>query len=108
MTRITSTVFGILCALLLLWAVGCHDDDDNGTDPTEPKDYPVYIGDINLPRIFVYYPVSRRLDSANVDGRYILAASADGSLLYGAGRTSFAIMDTGTFSVVANLPYIGD
>lgn len=106
MKTITSTVSGILCALVLLWAVACHDDDDKGTDPVQPKDYPVYISDVNWSRVFIYYPISRRLDSVEINGLLDLTASADGTLLYGAARGGVAVLDATTFSVVTELPYV--
>ncbi len=95
-----------LCAGLLV--VSCNDDKP--TEPDPEKDYPVYIADINQPRLFTYYPQSRTIDSANIPWRAEegITVSADGRLLYLALYNEVVVVDAGSLTEVTRLPYQPD
>lgn len=96
---------------LLIWIVSIifySCDGDKPTEPDEPKDYPVYFSDPNNPPIlFVYHPSNDQIDSMYIGWSAIsgVHASADGELLYLGTRTSVVVLETNTFTQVAELPY---
>ena len=114
MTRITSTVFGILCALLLLWAVAC-DDNSVGPQPGD-KQYLVYFysapeytgADIDTtPRFMSYNPYSNAVDTfmLPIIPKNDMGISPDGRLLYVPTPSTVAVVNTRRKEVVTELPY---
>jgi len=101
-SRFVSAIF--LCLLIF----GC---DYGPTKPKPSDDYPVYFADPEGgTQLFAFYPASRRIDSVIVhyDAHEGLTVSADGSLLYLAGRGEIRVVRTDSFSLVTTLPYEPD
>ncbi|MEW5796381.1 MAG: hypothetical protein AB1772_08455 [Candidatus Zixiibacteriota bacterium] len=95
-----ATGLGLAC----LWPYGCNK---RPTKPEQPKEYPVYVGDLAGPRLFTYYPSTRRVDSATIpwEANWGITASADGKCLYLATDSNVVVIDPSTRSVLAELPY---
>jgi hypothetical protein len=94
-----------LCSLVWLGWSGC---DKRPTRPEPPpRDYPVYIGDLAGPRLFTYYPRTRRVDSATIpwEANWGITASADGGRLYLATDSNVVVIDPDTRAVLTELPY---
>jgi len=108
--RISKGILGIgvvsVIGAVWLWAYGC---DKRPTDPPPepPKDYPVYFMNGVNGTLFTYYPLAKMLDTAALDyGLWRrLNVSADGKLLYLAGKDNVIVIDTDSLEVVTELPY---
>ena len=93
-----------LGGLVWLWTACC---EDKPTEPKPAKDYPVYIGDLAGPRLFTYYPGTRRVDSVAIpwEANRGITASADGKRLYLATDSNVVVIDPETRAVITELPY---
>jgi len=88
----------------LFWIFSC---DDKPFEPVEPKDYPFYLTEDGSNQLFVFHPISKKLDSMktpwNVDAP--VTVSADGKLLYVALGTSVLVVETDSLTTVNELFY---
>lgn len=77
-------------------------------EPVEPKDYPFYITDDATNQLFVFHPISKKLDSMAVPwgADAFVTASADGKLLYVALTTSVLVVDSKTLQTINELSYL--
>ena len=80
---------------------------DKPVEPVEPKDYPVYITDVNRSVLFTYYPKTLQIDSVAIPWRAEegITVSADGSRLYLATNSNVTVIDSKSHSLIAELPY---
>lgn len=109
-TRKTPVVswLGVGIMAIAICVAGCDCDKPTEPKPEELKDYAVYFwGDGNTKKLFEYHPTTKVLDS--FDLAYMpykgVTVSADGSRLYLADRNSVVVLDTDSFSFIAELPY---
>jgi hypothetical protein len=100
--RVSRVVTGFLL-VALLWS--CHD---KGVEPKLPKDYVVYFAQFDfVQKVYAFHPTTLRLDSTDIPWNPGggITVSADGSRLYLNDQTKVVVVDTGTYSLVSELPY---
>lgn len=75
--------------------------------PVEPPDYRFYLANVIPSELFIFHPMTEKLDSVSIPWLLYpgITASADGKLLYIAQGTSVAVVETDSFSLVTELAY---
>jgi len=92
-----------------LWQFGC-DKHPTKPDPSEPKDYPVYFCNQVNSTLWIFHPLTRKLDSMVVpfEGEMrSVTVSADGRLLYFFQMERVLVLTADSLRLVAELPYGG-
>lgn len=99
---------GLISCVLLTLAGLIVIRANSTADHARLPDYPVYFCDAAAEgELFVYHPITKQLESLIIpwQPQYGITAAADGRRLYLAAERSIIVLDTGTYSVIADLPY---
>ena len=107
MKNLNSIVIKLIALAIVFVAVVILITCDKPFEPVKPIDYPFYLTDDANNQLFVFHPISNKLDSMNVPWNVdaAITVSADGKLLYVALGTSVLVVETDSLTTVNQLFY---
>jgi len=98
----------LFCLVWLGWS-GCDKRPTRPEPPPpQPKDYPVYFCNQANSTLWIFHPLSRKLDSMVTPYDGVMrgvTVSADGQLLYFSQADRVLVVDSDSLGLVAELPY---
>ena len=107
----TPVIFWIYVGIMVIAVClsGCDCDKPTEPKPEELKDYSVYFCAPGYsPELFIFHPTTRVIDSIEIPWEPTegVTVSADGERLYLAQRSSVVVVDTDSFSLITELPFV--